>query len=95
AGTSDYFSGFQVDKNVADDLLRDFGDENEANLKEALRYLTTGSFSAISSGTISSISQAEVQKVNKLNMEFMDNLPSSTIEDRPSRMPLPIRNLQE
>jgi hypothetical protein len=92
AGSADYFSGFPVDKNVPDDLLHDFGDENEANLKEAIKYLTTGSFSAIASAQVSS---AELQQVRELNSKFSDHLPSATIEDRPSRMPLPIRNLQK
>ena len=92
AGSADYFSGFPVDKNVADDLLHDFGDENEANLREALKYLTTGAFTAIASGQISS---AESQKVREINAAFSEHLPSAAIENRPSRMPSPIRNLQK
>ncbi|HEY0055166.1 MAG TPA: S41 family peptidase [Pedobacter sp.] len=91
AGSADYFSGFPVDKNVPDDLMHDFGDESEANLSEALKYFTNGGTFASAPAQISSV---ESQKVKQLNAEFSDHLPSVTIEDRPSRMPLPIRNLQ-
>ncbi|MBC7921565.1 MAG: hypothetical protein H7Z75_10820 [Ferruginibacter sp.] len=38
----DYFDGIAVDKTVADDLTRDFGDASEACLSAALQYLDTG-----------------------------------------------------
>jgi carboxyl-terminal processing protease len=41
-GFGDYFDGLPVDKAVADDLTRDFGDSEEACLKQALSYLETG-----------------------------------------------------
>ncbi|MGV3510241.1 MAG: S41 family peptidase [Sphingobacteriaceae bacterium] len=94
-GEADFFSGFPVDQNVADDLIRDFGDENEANLKAALAYYETGSFKAIAPGKISAVSSGEIQKINSLNAEFADHLPSAAIEDRPSRMPKFIRDLQQ
>lgn len=94
-GEADFFSGFPVDQNVADDLIRDFGDENEANLKAALAYYETGSFKAIAPSKISAVSSSEIQKINSLNAEIAEHLPSAAIEDRPSRMPKFIRDLQQ
>jgi hypothetical protein len=93
-GKADFYEGFPVDKNVADDLLHDFGDPNEANLKEALYYLSNGSFSASAPAKISSLRQSDIQKVSEANYQLGENLPAVTIEDRPSRMPLPVRVLQ-
>ncbi|MEJ6980376.1 S41 family peptidase [Pedobacter sp. P351] len=93
-GEADFFAGFPVDKNVADDLVHDFGDENEANLKEALFYLSNNSFSAIATNRISSVNSAEVQYVRSVNADIADHLPSATIENRPSRMPPAIKQLQ-
>lgn len=45
---SDYFDGLPVDKVVSDDLIHDFGDRNEAALKEAISYIETGHFSTTS-----------------------------------------------
>jgi len=39
-----YFYGINVDNTQNDDVTHDFGDPNEGNLKEAIAYLTTGSF---------------------------------------------------
>jgi C-terminal processing protease CtpA/Prc len=94
-GKADFFAGFPVDKNVADDLVHDFGDESEANLKEALFYLSNNVFSAIAPDRISSVSSAEVQRVSELNNEIADHLPSVTVENRPSRMPPFVRRLQK
>jgi len=46
-----YFYGINVDNTQNDDVTHDFGDPNEANLKEALSYLTTGSFVRIGNVT--------------------------------------------
>ncbi|WP_020531739.1 S41 family peptidase [Flexithrix dorotheae] len=43
-GETDLFDGIPVNSLVEDDLTRDFGDENEKCLKEALNYLSTGIF---------------------------------------------------
>ncbi|MBX2843223.1 MAG: PDZ domain-containing protein [Flammeovirgaceae bacterium] len=43
-GETDLFDGIPVNSIVDDDLNRDFGDENEKCLKEALNYLSTGIF---------------------------------------------------
>ncbi len=94
-GNADFYGGFPVDKNVADDLIHDFGDQQEANLKEALYYFTNNSFSAIAPDKISSVSASEIQHVSELNSGIADHLPSVTIENRPSRMPPFIRHLQK
>ena len=45
-GYGDFYSGIEVDRQVADDLTHDFGDNNEACLAEALYYIENGSFSS-------------------------------------------------
>ena len=45
AGYGDYFAGLPVDKVVFDDLTRDFGDEQEDMIAEALYYARNGVFS--------------------------------------------------
>lgn len=50
AGYGDYFSGLPVDKQVYDDLTRDFGDAEEGMIAEALHYARTGGFSSVSPG---------------------------------------------
>ncbi|MBC7914981.1 MAG: hypothetical protein H7Y07_12760 [Pyrinomonadaceae bacterium] len=92
-GEADYYSGFPVNKQVADDLNHDFGDEEEANLKAALSYLTTGAYTA--SVLASRFSEAEIKKTAEINYNFFENIPSATIENRPSRMPAIIGNLQK
>ncbi len=46
-----YFYGINVDNTQNDDVTHDFGDPNEANLKEAISYLTSGSFVRIDNST--------------------------------------------
>lgn len=43
-GSGNYFNGFAVDSKVADGLDKDWGDLDESCLKQAVRYVTTGSF---------------------------------------------------
>jgi hypothetical protein len=45
----DFYDGFYPAKYVSDDITHDFGDRNEYCLKEAIRYIETGSFSTKSS----------------------------------------------
>ncbi len=45
-GLGEYFKGIPPNKLVADDITHDFGDRQEANLKEAIRYLENGNFTA-------------------------------------------------
>lgn len=42
----DFFDGFAPSKYVTDDITHDWGDRNEFCIKEAIRYIETGSFSA-------------------------------------------------
>jgi hypothetical protein len=42
----DYFKGIAPAKIVSDDITHDFGDRNELCLKEAIKYIETGTFSA-------------------------------------------------
>lgn len=44
-GEGEYFEGIQADAYVTDDLSHDFGDYEEARLKEALYFIQNGSFS--------------------------------------------------
>lgn len=44
-GEGEYYEGFEPDALVADDLSRNFGDPEEARLKEALYFIQTGVFS--------------------------------------------------
>ncbi len=42
AGTADYFDGISVDIAAEDDITHDFGDPEEASLKNVLNYIRTG-----------------------------------------------------
>ncbi len=46
-GEGDYFAGIPADCLAADDLTRAFGDQGEASLAEALRFLRTGGCSTV------------------------------------------------
>lgn len=45
-GFGDYYEGLKADRKQVDDITRDFGDPEEASLKDALTYLRTGSLPA-------------------------------------------------
>ena len=94
AGAADYFSGIPVDKNSVDDLSRDFGDINEASLKEALFYLSTGSFTAKAPERLLTTSGLTVEDLWRANGEINKMIPKIEIENRLRKMPPPIRNLQ-
>ena len=71
----EYFSGMAVDKDVADDLTKDFGDPAEKMLAQALYYSANNVFSALAKdNTLSSTSGAariQTDAANeKLNHEF-------------------------
>ena len=75
ADFGDYFDGMTVDKDLADDLTRDFGDPAESLLSQALNYSATGRFTSFTrDNTISStsgISSVQIDQANeKLNHEF-------------------------
>ncbi len=46
----DYFDGLPVDKDIFDDVTKDFGDPTEKLLQQALNYATLGTFSSIDKG---------------------------------------------
>jgi C-terminal processing protease CtpA/Prc len=46
AGYGDYYDGLPADRKQIDDITHDFGDPNEACMKDALTYLRTGSLPA-------------------------------------------------
>ncbi|MCZ4223384.1 S41 family peptidase [Pedobacter rhodius] len=70
----DYFSGMTVDKDVTDDLTKDFGDVSEKMLSQALYYSANGNFSALAkdnSLSSTSASRALIDQANEqLNHEF-------------------------
>ncbi|MGB4773528.1 MAG: S41 family peptidase [Daejeonella sp.] len=94
-GSADYYAGFTVDKITADDLQRDFGDVNETSLKEALNYINTGGFSAIASNKIMSVgSGLSLPQLESVNSHLDANVHKIEVENRPDKMPKPIRDLQ-
>lgn len=82
-GYADYYQGFPVNKQVNDDLNHDFGDPQEACLKEALIYLSTGRFSGADLGELGSASSALIFDLN----QKLEHRPALTIEHRPERIP--------
>ena len=46
-GYGEYFTGLPVDSYIPDNPARDFGDREETNLKEAIHYLQTGTFTGM------------------------------------------------
>lgn len=95
-GKADFYEGFPVNHNVADDLIHDFGDPNEASLNRAMNFITLGKYTAAApSGKISAISPRELERVSEVNAGIAENVPSVSIENRPSRMPPDIRRLQD
>ncbi|QNR85757.1 hypothetical protein H9N25_04660 [Pedobacter riviphilus] len=70
-----YFDGMAVDKDIFDDVTKDFGDPTEKLLAQALYYSANGSFSSlIKDNTISSTSPLSKTQVgdlsDKLDHEF-------------------------
>lgn len=84
-GRADYYAGFSVDQQVTDDLYHDFGDQQEACLREALSYLGTGSFTRMpaAAAAIRAISPEIAAANQKLDLK-----PALSIENRPSRVPM-------
>lgn len=65
-GKGDYFNGIAVDKEQQDDVTRDFGDPQEACLKDAIAYLTAGSLPARTAARPARVSQAASQANRQL-----------------------------
>ncbi|MES2734413.1 MAG: S41 family peptidase [Bacteroidota bacterium] len=66
----DYYDGLPVDKAVADDLTKDFGDPEEACLRQALTYLETGNMRIGSEGQSARISAAEARELRAANQQL-------------------------
>ena len=70
----EYFSGMAVDKDVSDDLAKDFGDVSEKMLAQALYFSATGNFSALAKDnplSSTSASRALIDQANgQLDHEF-------------------------
>jgi carboxyl-terminal processing protease len=81
-GQGDYFSGMTVDKDVADDLTKDFGDPSEKMLAQALYYSANNNFSALAKdNTLSSTSGATKVQIDAAN-EKLDHEFKGMIETR-------------
>lgn len=66
-----YYDGLAVDKDVFDDVTKEFGDPSEALLSQALNYAATGNFKAISNNNkLSSTSAMSISNVNSQNMKL-------------------------
>ncbi|WP_293306970.1 S41 family peptidase [Pedobacter sp. UBA5917] len=70
-----YFDGMAVDKDVADDVTKDFGDPTEKMLAQALYYSANGSFSALAKDNVisstSPLSRSQFEDVSgKMDQGF-------------------------
>ncbi|MCX2574831.1 S41 family peptidase [Pedobacter sandarakinus] len=78
----DYFDGMAVDKDVADDLTKDFGDTSESLLAQALNYSVSGSFTSyLKDNSISGTSGAARALIDQAN-EQLDHEFKGMIETR-------------
>jgi len=81
-----FYEGLVVDKSLADDVTKDFGDEKEALLAAALAYSEKGFFSVSAKGnTLSSISGMSVTEEKGLNEILEKNKFNGMIDDRPRK----------
>ncbi|HYK77231.1 MAG TPA: S41 family peptidase [Daejeonella sp.] len=94
-GSADYYQGFPVDKNASDDLSRNFGDESEASLKEALNYLYTGNFTATAQKRIMAVGSIPEYQLDNVNKAINEQVPKVQIENRYRKMPQFIRERQK
>ncbi|TCO25480.1 PDZ domain-containing protein [Pedobacter psychrotolerans] len=86
ADFGDYFDGMTVDKDIADDLTRDFGDASESLLAQALNYSATGSFTSfIKEKTLSSTSGASRALIDHTN-EQLDHEFKGMVETRKMKL---------
>ena len=77
-----YFNGLAVNKNIADDLTKDFGDPSEKLLAEALNYSATGNFTSyLKDNALSSTSGSSRQSIDNAN-EKLDHEFKGMIETR-------------
>ncbi|RZK15528.1 MAG: hypothetical protein EOO86_16565, partial [Pedobacter sp.] len=82
ANFGDYFDGMAVDKDVADDLTKDFGDASEKLLAQALNYSATGTFTSyLKDNSLSSTSGTSRALIDS-NNEQLDHEFKGMIETR-------------
>ncbi|WP_025142938.1 S41 family peptidase [Pedobacter jeongneungensis] len=78
----DYFAGMTVNKDVADDLSRDFGDPEERMLAQALYYSANNNFTALAKdNNLSSTSGATRVQIDAAN-EKLDHEFKGMVETR-------------
>ncbi|RZL31647.1 MAG: hypothetical protein EOO96_15730, partial [Pedobacter sp.] len=86
SGFGDYFDGMAVDKDVVDDLTKDFGDPSEKLLAQALNYSATGAFTSyLKESTLSSTSGVSRQVIDS-NNEKLDHEFKGMIETRKMKL---------
>jgi carboxyl-terminal processing protease len=83
-----YYAGLTVDKDLPDDVTKDFGDPNESLLAAALSYSDKGVFSISSKGnTLSSLSPISVTQEKILNEALAEkNKFDGMIYDKPLKL---------
>lgn len=69
-GKADYFEGLPVNSQVADDITSNFGNPEEACLKEALYYLETGGFNNSGSRISPALERANQQLMRGFRAEI-------------------------
>lgn len=79
-----YFAGMAVDKDIFDDVTKDFGDPAELLLANALSYADKGSFLAVKPGgdRISSSGTFNRQEVERVNNQLDENEFKGMVETR-------------
>jgi len=73
AGNGDFYNGIVPEKFVPDDITRDWGDRNEACLKEAIYYLEHGAVSAKGLNVEHQASVLFTEKPDKINNAYILN----------------------
>ncbi|UKT66082.1 S41 family peptidase [Pedobacter mucosus] len=82
----DYFDGMAVDKDIADDLTKDFGDTSEAMLAQALYYSANSNFTSyLKDNSLSSTSGSSRVLIDNAN-EKLDHEFKGMIETRKLKM---------
>jgi len=82
ANFGDYFDGMPVDKDIVDDVTKDFGDTSEKLLAQALNYSATGAFTSyLKDNTLSSTSPLSKTQLEDLTGK-MDHEFKGMVETR-------------
>lgn len=82
-----YYNGIAVDKDLPDDLTKDFGDSSEALLAAALSYSEKGIFAVnANNNKLSSLSGMSVTQEKIMNETLLDkNYFNGMVDDRPKK----------